>query len=150
MEFSAAGFALLKESEGFRGRVYLDVAGLPTIGYGHRLTQHGAFADGVTPELAEHILNCDVDDAEEAVQHLVKVPLAQGQFDALVDFVFNLGATRLCNSTLLKDLNAGNYDAAAEQLLAWDHGMVNGKEVELAALKARRQAEAALWKGQPA
>jgi lysozyme len=127
--------------------VYKDTCGLPTIGWGHRLTQLTSFADGVTPELAEHILACDVNDAEDAVHRLVKVPLTQGQFDALVDFVFNLGSTRLCNSTLLKDLNAGHYDDAAEQLLCWDHGKEEGKEVELADLKARRKEEVALWKG---
>jgi lysozyme len=147
MEFSAAGMALLKRSEGFRGRVYLDTGGVPTIGWGHRLLHPNSFTDGITPAMAETVLSCDVDDAEEAVEHLVKVPLTQGQFDALVDFVFNLGPTRLCNSTLLKDLNAGHYDDAAGQLLCWDHGMEDGHEVELLALKGRREAEVALWKG---
>jgi lysozyme len=147
MEFSAAGMALLKRSEGFRGRVYLDTGGVPTIGWGHRLLHPDSFPDGVDERLAAHMLACDVDDAEEAVEHLVKVPLTQGQFDALVDFVFNLGPTRLCNSTLLKDLNAGHYDDAAGQLLRWDHGMEAGKEVELADLEARRKEEVALWKG---
>jgi lysozyme len=142
MEFSAAGMALLKKSEGFRGKVYLDVAGFPTIGYGHRLLHPESFPAGITEDLAEHILACDVDDAEEAVQRLVKVPLRQGQFDALVDFVFNLGAGRLAASTLLKYLNSGNYDTAAQALLQWDHS----GEKEVPALKARREAEVALWR----
>ena len=83
--------------------------------------------------------------AEGAVSHLVRVALTQGQFDALVDFVFNLGAGRLQGSTLLRDLNAGQYAPAAEQILAWDHGVVNGRETELSALKARRLAEHTLW-----
>jgi lysozyme len=58
-----------------------------------------------------------------------------------VDFVFNLGATRLAGSTLLKYLNEGRYDAAAWQLLAWDHA---GSR-EVAALKNRREAEFKLW-----
>ena len=82
-------------------------------------------------------------DAEQAVERLVKVPLTQGQFDALVDFCFNLGAGRLASSTLLKALNGGRYEAAAEQLLRWD---VAGGE-ENAGLKARREAEFALWSG---
>jgi lysozyme len=72
----------------------------------------------------------------------VKVALTQGQFDALVDFVFNLGAGRLASSNLLSYLNAGEYDAAAWQLLAWDH--VGSREV--ASLKVRREAEFRLWK----
>jgi lysozyme len=143
MELSAAGMALLKKSEGFRGKVYKDAAGFPTIGYGHRLLNPQSFTKGVDELFAEHLLACDVDDAEQAVERLVKVALTQGQFDALVDFVFNLGQGKLAGSTLLADLNAGNYDAAAEQLLRWDHAGA----VELPALKARREAEWRLWTG---
>jgi lysozyme len=146
MEFSAAGMELLKRSEGFRNRVYLDVAGLPTIGYGHRLLHSDSFPNGIDEPQAANLLACDVRDAEQAVERMVKVPLTQGQFDALVDFTFNLGAGRLASSTLLKSLNAGRYDDAAGQLLRWDHA--GGQEN--AALKARRQAEAELWRNAPA
>jgi lysozyme len=142
MQFSAAGMKLLKSSEGFRNRVYLDVAGFPTIGYGHRLLHSDSFPNGIDEPQAANLLACDVRDAEQAVQRLVKVPLTQGQFDALVDFCFNLGAGRLASSTLLKCLNAGKYDDAADQLLRWDHA---GGE-EYPALKARREAEAELWR----
>jgi hypothetical protein len=67
--------------------------------------------------------------------------LTQGQFDALVDFVFNLGSARLASSTLLRYLNAGKYDDAAWKLLAWDHA---GSR-ELPALKLRRESEFRLW-----
>jgi len=150
MEFSSAGMALLKRSEGFRNRVYLDAAGFPTIGYGHRLLRPDNFPNGIDPAMAAILLVSDVRDAKQAVERMVTVPLTQGQFDALVDFVYNLGAQRLLSSTLLKYLNAGKYDDAAEQLLRWDHGLEDGKEVELAALKARREAEVALWRGQEA
>ena len=142
MKFSAAGMELLKRFEGFRNRFYLDVAGLPTIGYGHRLLHSDSFPNGIDEPQAANLLACDVRDAEQAVQRLVKVPLTQGQFDALVDFCFNLGAGRLTASTLLKCLNAGRYDEAAEQLLLWDH--TGGQEC--AALKVRREAEAELWR----
>ena len=141
MKFSAAGLALLKKSEGFRSHVYLDAAGLPTIGYGHRLLNPNSF-DEVTEEFASTILASDVRDAEHAVDRLVKVPLTQGQYDALVDFTFNLGSKRLQNSKLLKLLNAGRYDDVPEQLLEWDHC----KGTEMPALKARRMAECALWR----
>ena len=145
MKFSATGMELLKRSEGFRNRVYLDVAGLPTIGYGHRLLHSDSFPNGIDEPQAANLLTCDVRDAEQAVGRLVKVPLTQGQFDALVDFTFNLGAGRLATSTLLKSLNAGRYDDAAEQLLRWDHA---GSQ-EIAALKARREAEVELWGNAP-
>lgn len=141
MQFSAAGMALLKKSEGFRGQVYQDVAGIPTIGYGHKVLPNESFPNGIDEQKASEILAIDVQKAEQSVEHLVKVPLTQGQFDALVDFVFNLGSGRLASSTLLKKLNAGNYSEVAQQLLRWDHA---GTE-EVAGLKIRREAEAALW-----
>ena len=141
MQFSAAGLELLKRSEGYRSRIYLDAAGFPTIGYGHRLLHPESFSNGIDEVQAERILAYDVREAEQAVLRLVKVPLNQGQFDALVDFCFNLGAGKLAESTLLKDLNAGRYDAAQEQLLRWDH---TGAQ-ENAGLRARREAEAELW-----
>ncbi len=141
MRFSTAGMELLKRSEGFRNRVYLDVAGFPTIGYGHRLLNPESFPNGIDESQATAILASDVRDAEEAVGRLVKVALTQGQFDALVDFCFNLGAGKLATSTLLKILNRGRYDDAVEQLLRWDHA---GSE-ENAGLKARREAEKELW-----
>jgi lysozyme len=142
MKFSTAGMGLLKRSEGFRSRVYLDVAGIPTIGYGHRLLHMQSFPDGIDEPQASALLACDVRDAEQAVERLVKVSLTQGQFDALVDFCFNLGAGRLATSTLLKCLNTGRPDDAVEQLLRWDHA--GGQELE--SLKARREAEAELWR----
>jgi lysozyme len=142
MKLSGEGMAFLKRSEGFRNRVYLDVAGLPTIGYGHRLLHPDSFPNGIDEPQASNLLASDVRDAEQAVERMVKVPLTPGQFDALVDFTFNLGAGRLAASTLLKSLNAGRYDDAAEQLLLWNHA--GGKEC--AALKARREAEAELWR----
>ena len=143
MKLSAAGLELLKRAEGFRGRMYLDVNGFPTIGYGHRLLNPNSFPDGIAEAQAAEILVSDVRDAEQAVARLVKVALTQGQFDALVDFCFNLGAGKLAKSTLLKVLNGGRYEAAGEQLLRWD--IAGGKEN--AGLKARREAELALWNG---
>ncbi|HLY41879.1 MAG TPA: lysozyme [Terracidiphilus sp.] len=146
MHLSAAGLNLLKQSEGFRTQTYLDIAGLATIGYGHRLIHPECYPNGITEAQAENILAWDLREAEQAVDRLVKVSLSQGQFDALVDFVFNLGAGRLAASTLLSDLNGGNYPAAAQQLLRWDHS----GDREIPALKTRRAAEFQLWNAAPA
>jgi len=143
MQMSTAGLGLLKKCEGFRGRVYRDVAGFATIGYGHRLVGAEAFADGIDEARASDLLAGDLQAAERAVERLVKVAMAQGQFDALVDFCFNMGAARLAGSTLLKELNAGNYAAAAEELPRWDRA---GGQENLG-LKARREAELRLWQG---
>ena len=142
MKISAAGMDLLKRSEGFRNRVYQDVAGLPTIGYGHRLLHSESFPDGIDSVQASELLAADVRDAEQAVERMVKVPLAQGQFDALVDFVFNLGAGRFATSTLLKCLNTGRHDEAVKELLRWNRAGGH----ELPALRLRREAEVKLWK----
>jgi lysozyme len=141
MHLGPEGLKLLKESEGFRRDVYCDVAGYRTIGYGHRLLESESFSEGITEKQANEILLADIRKAEEAVHRLVRVPLTQGQFDALVDFCFNLGQNRLAASSLLQCLNRGRYDAAAEQLLLWDHAGPR----ELAALRARREAEFHLW-----
>jgi lysozyme len=141
MQLSEAGLGLLKRSEGFRSRTYLDVAGIPSIGYGHRIRASESYPNGIEEAQGLELLAGDVRDAEQAVQRLVRVALAQGQFDALVDFVFNLGQGKLAASTLLQDLNTGRYDAAAEQLLRWDHAGAQ----ENAGLKARREAEFHLW-----
>jgi lysozyme len=141
MQMSAAGLDLLKRSEGFRSRTYLDAAGLPTIGYGHQLVHPECFPNGISEAQGTMILTNDVRDAEQAVGRLVKVALTQGQFDALVDFCFNVGSGKLVDSTLLKDLNEGQYAEAAEQLLRWDHVGLQ----EMAGLKARREAEFQLW-----
>jgi Phage-related lysozyme (muraminidase) len=141
MQLSAAGLELLKRSEGFRSHAYNDVNGFPTIGYGHRLLRTELFPCGIDEERASAMLVADVHEAEQAVARLVKVPLTQGQFDALVDFCFNLGAGRLASSTLLKVLNSGRHAEAAGQLLRWD--VAGGHENS--GLKARRQAEFALW-----
>ena len=146
MELSAAGLALLKASEGFRDRVYLDVNGFPTIGYGHRLLHPESFPKGIVEAQATEILLSDLREAEQTVERMVKATLTQGQFDALVDFVFNMGSGRLYASTLLTDLNANRFEEAASQLLLWDHAGAQ----ENVGLKARRLAEFELFTGHPA
>ena len=145
MHLSAEGLALIKQFEGFRGQAYADVAGIATIGYGHRILPAQSFPDGISEAEAAALLASDVREAERAVDSLIKVALTQGQFDAQVDFCFNLGAGRLVRSTLLRALNAGHYEAAAAQFLLWDRV---GGEVS-PALKARREAEMRLWKSAP-
>lgn len=149
MQISEDGLDLIKQSEGFRAQTYKDVAGYPTVGYGHKLRPGESFPNGVTEQQATQILLEDVEMAEAAVGRLVHVALTQGQYDALVDFVFNLGQGALASSTLLRDLNASEYALAGLQLLLWSHARVGGREEEVSALKQRRQAELNLWVGRP-
>jgi lysozyme len=130
----------IKLAEGFRAKAKLDVKGL-AIGYGH----HGPEVhDGLvwTAQQAEETLEQDIGKVCEEVEALVKVPLTQGQFDALVDFTYNLGSGRLQHSTLLTLLNQKAYTGAGQQLLRWD--MVEGKPSD--GLLARRQWDLERWK----
>lgn len=88
MELSTAGLDLIKRSGGFRNKTYLDIAGHPTIGYGHRLEHNECYPSGICETEASVILLWEVREAEQAVSRLVLVELTQGQLDALVDFTF--------------------------------------------------------------
>lgn len=138
MQISIAGLAHLKQFEGLRLQPYKDSAGLWTIGYGH-LLKPGEWWDSITEEFATRLLGQDVGTAEDAVNSLVKVPLSQPQFDALVSFVYNVGVGAFRRSTLLRLLNAGEYAGAAAQLPLWRkaggqiiQGLVNRRAQELA------------------
>jgi lysozyme len=102
LDMSVNGYALTESFEGLRLAAYLDPAGIWTIGYGH--TGRG-ISQGlvITEEQAVSLLKLDIDSAVSAVNHFVKVPLNQNQFDALVDFTFNLGAGALAHSSLLRE-----------------------------------------------
>lgn len=136
------GVDLIKRWEGLELKAYTDSAGVLTIGYGHT-SAAGApkVYAGMTisePE-AEAVLKSDLSKFEERVSRLVKVPLTDNQFAALVSFDFNTGA--LHKSTLLKKLNAGNYEAVPGELSKW----VNAGGKKLKGLVNRRAAEAGLW-----
>jgi len=141
MHTSQKGLDLIKSFEGLRLSAYKDVAGVVTIGYG--TTSGVKMGDTITKERAEELLREDVARFEAQVQRLVKVPLTQGQHDALVSFVYNLGPGNLSNSTLLRLLNSGDYNGAAAQFDRWTKA--GGKT--LAGLVRRRAAERALFEG---
>ena len=139
MKPSGACRALVRQFEGCQLRAYLCPAGVPTIGVGR--TRGVKLGDTCTVQQADVWLSQDLEDAAASVAMLVRVPLTQGQFDALVDFTFNLGVKRLAESTLLILLNKGNYKAAADQFSRW----VYGGGQKLPGLVKRRAAEAALF-----
>ena len=142
MEYSKTGLALTERFEGLRLTAYRDVAGVLTIGYGH--TGPDVFeGQTITQQEAETLLVQDTLSAANAVNGLVKVTLTQAEFDALVDFVFNVGQGNFSASTLLKRLNEGDFEGAANQFDAWDHA--GGKVV--AGILRRRNEEAAEFRG---
>ena len=89
----------LMELEGLRLEAYRDAAGVVTIGYGH--TKDVEMGDKISPWWAKELLVNDIREVEEQVRAL-GVARTEAQLDALVSFAFNLGITRLRNSTLLR------------------------------------------------
>jgi lysozyme len=134
-----AGLALIEKSEGLRLAAYRDTGGVWTIGFGH--THNVKPGDTCSRTQAEQWLGEDIASAENAVEHLVTVPLTDNQFAALVDFAFNEGFSQFAKSTLLKRLNEGQHASVPTFLKAWVFD--NGKR--LAGLVTRRADEAALW-----
>lgn len=143
MNISAQGVQLVKHFEGLFLKAYLCPAGVWTIGYGHTGLTHndGTVKAGrkITEAEAEALLFHDLNHFAPSVEKLVKVPLAQHEFDALVSFHFNTGG--LGKSTLLKKLNAGDRSGAALEFLKWTKG---GGKV-LPGLVRRRKAEQYLF-----
>jgi lysozyme len=135
MEYSKQGQEMTERFEGVRTTAYRDIKGVLTIGFGH--TSGVKEGDTCTPEQAEAWLLEDIASAVACVNASVTVELTQPEFDALVDLVFNIGSGAFEKSTLLRELNSGDYAAAAKQFEVWDHA--GGKEV--AGLLRRRLAE---------
>jgi lysozyme len=145
MNMSQDGIAaLLKKFEGCKLKAYRCPAGICTIGYGHTSAAGSPeVTDGmtITQKQCDDILRQDLVKYETAVTGLVKQPLTQHQFDVLVDFAYNAGVGALKSSTLLKKVNAGDFDAVPAELMKWTKG---GGKV-LPGLVRRRQAESAWW-----
>lgn len=107
LSLSPNGLAFIQRHEGYSTTIYGDSAGYPTIGYGHLIKTGEDFSAGITREQASELLLQDTKTAVDAVNAKVTINLTQSQFDALVDFTYNLGAGALNRSTLLKHLNSG-------------------------------------------
>jgi len=151
MQLDDNGKNLIKGFEGLWLKAYQDVAGVWTIGWGSTRYANGTrVKEGdvlLNRECADDLFDRTLAPFEDVVNRVVKVPLTQNQFNALVDFTYNAGDGALEISTLLKRLNAGDYPGAAEQFLAWDEvtDPTTGKRVVNEDLVKRRQKERALF-----
>ncbi len=147
-KISNNGLKFIADHEGMILYLYNDPANHATIGIGH-LVHYGPingsepeeFKVGITKQRAMEILRGDVIQAEQTVNKLVKVPLNQNQFDALVSFVFNIGETQFASSTLLAKLNNQDYNAVPTELNRWVYA--DGKK--LPGLINRRRDEGNLF-----
>jgi lysozyme len=142
LKTSSNGRKFIENFEGLVLVVSDDGFGTPTGGYGHtnaagpppiHLGQH------LTQSEADEWLANDLSKVEQEIDLLVKVPLNQNQFDALVSWEFNLGSLR--SSSVLQFLNQGNYKEASNRMLLYNHA--NGRVV--AGLTRRRQAEVKMF-----
>lgn len=136
---------LVEAFEGCQLKAYQDEVGVWTIGFGHTGLQHkdGTVSAGrvISQEKADQLLDYDMQQFEARVAAVVRVPLSDYAFGALVAFDFNTGG--LDDSTLLTRLNAGLMGEAADQFLRWNHA--GGKVLN--GLTRRRSAERALFLG---
>lgn len=142
LTYSPKGLVLTESFEGCKLVAYADplAHGLPTVGYGH--TGPDVVVGAVwTLAQCEQALAHDVAWASKVVNNLVTKTLTQNQFDALVDFVYNVGSGNFASSTLLKLVNLAQWGSAALEFLRWD----KAKGVPVAGLTRRRNAEMKLF-----
>lgn len=143
MKISEAGIDLIRRFEGLELESYQDIAGVWTIGYGH--TETAGPNQKINEREAEELLRRDLAPRERAVEQLVSVGLNQNEFDALVSFVFNVGANAFKNSTARKRLNRNDRIGAGEALTWWNKATISGVLREVRGLTRRRAAEKALF-----
>lgn len=142
--FSLAGFMSLVAWEGYRETAYIPVPGdVPTVGIG--TTEGVKLGDKVTPLQAIQRAARDVSKFEGAIKQCVKVPLAQYEYDAYTLLSYNIGTHAFCTSTLVRKLNAGDYEGACKEILRWNRfqgevlqGLVNRRQHEYQLCKGER------------
>lgn len=143
-DISENGYALIRDSEGFRDKAYRDTGGVWTLGFGTIKYPDGRSVkqgDTCTREQAEQWLKSDCRWVDACLDKYVKATISQNQFDALASFVYNIGESQFRSSTLLAKLNAGDYKVAAANFDRWIYD--NGKIIT--GLVNRRAQEKALF-----
>ncbi len=146
MKISENGLNLIKEFEGLSLKPYLDVVKIPTIGYGNTYYPNGkkvTLSDKPISEIeaTEMISYIAQKDFGDKILQLVKVPLNQNQFDALISICYNIGMGNFSKSTLLKKINQGDFNGASLEFERWN----KSGGVVLAGLVKRRLKEKALF-----
>lgn len=145
---SLSGLAFIKGWEKFRANSYYateyeKARGIKTIGYGHVIRKGESFNEPMTQAEADALLLKDLAEFEGYVRAYVKVPLTQGQYDALVSLMFNVGPGNFRASSVYTSLKAGDYAAAADWFL--EKGLISQKGVVLRGLVDRRERERAMF-----
>lgn len=139
---NAAGLAIIKESEGLRLEAY-SYAGQWLIGYGHSATTKPGMK--ITAAQAEDLLRQDLAVCEKAIGDAVTVPINANEFSAMVSLCYNIGWQNFAASSVVRRLNAGDREGAADAFLMWTKATVAGERVTVPHLEERRQRERALF-----
>ena len=135
LSLSATALVGLAVHEGYREEGYQDIVGVWTIGFGTtKGVQPGQKLD---PVKALQRALTDSQKFEGALKECVHVPLHQHEYDAFISLAYNIGAGAFCRSTLVRKLNAGDYEGACAEILRWNKA--GGKVVR--GLVVRREAE---------
>lgn len=140
MKINQAGLDLIKSFEKCKLSAYKDAVGIWTIGWGHVGTEAKPGVV-ITQQRADELLVLDIGKFESQVSEIVKAPINENQFSALVCLAFNCGINNIRTSHLIRYVNESNYLKAADEFPKWDHA--GGKE--LPGLLRRREAERALF-----
>lgn len=145
---SQRGAAFIKQEEGFQPRAYKDGVSpvgiqLYSIGYGHQITGSDGLSKNsvIDAATADRLFDADVASREKAIIKNVRVPLTQGQFDALASLTYNIGIGAFQGSTLLRKLNAKDYAGARAEFAVWNKSAGKVHPV----LVGRRQREANMF-----
>lgn len=136
LALSAAGLVGIVGYEGYTDHAVIPIPGdVPTIGFG--TTAGVRMGETTTPPAALRRALRELNEFEATIKQCVTVPLHQHEFDAYTSLAYNIGPYAFCSSTLVKELNAGRYEAACAQILRWNRA--GGRAVS--GLTNRRQAE---------
>lgn len=136
LSLSASALVGIALHEGYRESAYIPVPGdVPTIGFG--TTDGVKLGDRITPPMALARALTDVQRFEGAIKRCVRVPLHQYEYDAYTSLAYNIGSGAFCGSSLVRKLNAQDYEGACLEILRWD----KFKGAPLRGLTVRRQGE---------
>jgi lysozyme len=138
---SENGLSIVKKWEGFSAKAYKDLVGVWTIGYGNTDPRHAFEGNVISRDFAEQLLIQHIAQDEIACRQLIKVPLSQPQWDAVVSLCYNIGTGAFARSTLLRKMNQSDFTGAYSEFPRWNRA--GGKVVQ--GLVNRRKAEAELF-----
>jgi lysozyme len=134
ISISAITLAGIAVHEGYREKAYMDVRGVPTVGYGE--TKGITMDSTLTRVEALQRLQQSADEHAKGMVRCIKVPVTQGEYDAYLSFTYNTGVSAFCKSTLNKKLNSKDYEGACKELLKWTQA---GGNVYPGLVKRRQQ-----------